>query len=149
MPITVTPFDHTLELVGNADIDLGADSFKLALMTPSFVLDVTDTTWAAISADEIAAGNGYTAAGQVLDSVTFTEASGIVKFDAADEQFLAAGGTMATFQFGIIYDDTHVGDTPLFSIDLDASIILADTDDFTFQWNATNGIFRMGLGSIA
>ena len=44
-----------------------AESFKMILMSPGFVFDQdTHTTYASISASELATGNGYTAGGLTL-----------------------------------------------------------------------------------
>lgn len=82
--------------------NLGADTLKIALSNTAPV--ATHTTLSQIT--EITAGNGYTSGGQALDNVTSTQTSGVYSLDADDERFTASGGSIATWQYAVLYNST-------------------------------------------
>lgn len=100
---TTVFFDSFLAASMNGVHDLASDDLKLALSNAAPSAS-TDTQFSDIT--EIAAGNGYTAGGQSLDNVLSTQTAGVYTLTADDEFFTAAGGTMATFQYFILYNDT-------------------------------------------
>lgn len=92
----------------NATNLLGANTsnFKLALVTSAWTPDNSDTgneVWADISANEITAGNGYTAGGVALTSVALSQASGTVKFTSGAASWTASGGSIAAFRRLVVY----------------------------------------------
>jgi hypothetical protein len=92
----------------NATNLLGANAanFKLALVTSAWTPDNSDTgneLFADVSANEIAAGNGYTAGGIALTGVTLTQAGGTVKFTSAAATWTATGGNIPAWRRGVIY----------------------------------------------
>lgn len=94
--------------VFNATNLLGANAanFKMALVTSAYTPDNSDTgheVWADVSANEIAAGNGYTAGGIALTGVALTQASGTVKFTSAAAVWTASGGSIPAWRRGVIY----------------------------------------------
>ena len=94
----------------NKEVDMDTDVFKMALMNTSFAFDpASDALWSDVSSMEIAAGNGYTAGGQVLASGELTQDNvankGIMKWQNCNWQ--AVGGDIADTGSAIIYDDTH------------------------------------------
>src|SRR5688500_18612946 len=104
-------------------------TFKVALSNTAPA--ATNTIFANIT--EIAAGNGYTAAGHALDTVTLSEASGTAKVTIADEVFTASGGSIGPFRYIIIYNDTATSpaDALVAWYDYGSSVTLADTETFT------------------
>lgn len=144
MAVTIQFYDHFLEIMGDGTLDMDGDSFKLALMTSSHSFTSTHTQWTDVSANEIAAGNGYTATGQTLTTVTWAQTSGTVKLDADDVPWTASGGAIATTRHGILYDDTHANDLLIASMDWDADKTPNDGDILTIKWDASNGIFTIG-----
>lgn len=87
---------------------LGANSanFREALVTSAWTPDNSDTgneVWADVSANEITAGNGYTAGGIALTSVALSQTGGVVKFTSAPAQWTATGGSIAAWRRGVIY----------------------------------------------
>ena len=43
---------------------------------------------------------------RTLESVTWAETGGVTKFDAGDFTITASGGSIATFRYIYVYDDT-------------------------------------------
>lgn len=120
-------------------IDWDADVFKVMLTntapvaTNSLKGDLTD----------ISAGNGYTAGGTAT-TITHSRSSGVSKIVGTDVVFTAAGGSIGPFRYAVLYDDTVSSPAkPLVAWwDYGSSITLADTETFTVDFDATNGIFQ-------
>lgn len=143
MAVTFTYYDHFLEVLGDGNMDMDNDSFKLALLNNTHIFNAANTIFTDVSGDEIAAGNGYTAGGEVLTAVTYSVTGSIVKFDANDVIFTASGGPIATSRFAALYNDTSATDLLLGLIDLDADKTPGDGDTLTIQWDAGDGMFRI------
>lgn len=95
--------------------NLGSDTFAIAL---------SNTAPSAEGSNPTLSGNGLLAnvtqisytnytddltVDRVLESVTSTESGGTLTFDAADFTITASGGSLATFRYIYIYDDTLAG----------------------------------------
>lgn len=135
-------FQDFVEQLNKAVHDLdGTHTLKVMLTNVAPV--ATNTVKADLT--EIAAGNGYTAGGTALTSVSLTEASGTTTLDAADVVFTASGGAIAQFRYAVLYNDTPT--TPLADPliawwDHGSAVDLADGESFTVQFNAS-GIFTL------
>lgn len=110
MAISNTLSNNFKRALLNKEIDMDSDAFKIALMNTTFAFDpVAHGEWANVSSYEIAAGAGYTAGGQLLQSGELTQNNttnkGVMTWQNAE--WLAAGGDMADAGAAIIYDDTH------------------------------------------
>lgn len=85
---------------------LGANTanFKIALVTSAWTPNnSTNEVWADVSANEIAAGNGYTAGGGALTGVSLTQTSGTVKFTSSAFVWTASGGSIPAWRRGVVY----------------------------------------------
>lgn len=67
---------------GSINLTTGSTNLFAVLVTSTYTPASTDSTYANISANE-AAGTGYTAGGQLLTSVSLTQAAGVVTFTSA------------------------------------------------------------------
>lgn len=94
---------------------------------------------------EISAGNGYSAGGMTLDSVTLSEASGTAKVVITDEVLTASGGSIGPFRYPAIYNDTATSpaDALVCFYDYGSSITLASGETFTIDFDATNGLWQL------
>ena len=92
---------------------------------------------------EIAAGNGYTAGGMGLDTVTLSESGGTAKVTIADEVLTASGGSIGPFRYIVFYNDTPTSpaDPLVCYYDYGSRLTLADTETFTIDFDATNGLW--------
>ena len=93
--------------VANGDIDLGADTFYIMLVTASYTVDVDNHDRRNDLTNEIT-GTGYTAGGKALTSVTVTQdnTNNLTKWDAADPSW---GSATFTARAAIIYKYTGTG----------------------------------------
>ena len=118
----------------NKEIDLEADTIKVALYNNTHVFTATDTVYT--TTNEIT-GTGYTAGGAALASKAVTEAA-TTKFDAADTEWTTA---TITAYHAVIYDDTHATNDLIANIDFGgAQTSTAGT--FKVQWHA-DGILTL------
>src|SRR5262245_41497598 len=79
---------------------------KVALMKPTYVPDVdANLRWADVSAQEIAAGGGYTAGGKSLTgkSTSYDAAANEMNLVAADLSW--GPGFTATMAFAVVYEE--------------------------------------------
>ena len=117
--------------------DFDADTFKVALTNTAPVN--TNTILANIT--QVANGNGYTTGGTATTISTSTS-SGTAKITGTDVVFTASGGSVGPFRYAVLYNDTSASPAdPLMAWwDYGSSVTLADTETFTVDFDATNGI---------
>jgi hypothetical protein len=118
----------------NKEVDLEADTIKIALYDNSHAFTAGDTTYT--TTNELATTGGYTQGGITLENAAVTEAA-TTKWDADDVEW-----TTATFTayHAVIYDST-AADNLIASIDFGgAKTVAAGT--FTIQFDA-NGIITL------
>lgn len=147
---TFTFFHEFGNHLGTGVHNLSTGSFKLGLANTA-PTQATDDTWSDIT--EISAGNGYTLAGNTLDSEAWAETgagTGIWQFTSADEVITASGGSIGPFRYPVVYNDTPTSPAdPLVGyLDYGSSITVTTGNTFTFDVGA-NGIFRLGAGTIS
>lgn len=90
---------------------------------------------------QISNGNGYTTGGTATSMSTSTS-SGTAKVTGTDVVFTASGGSVGPFRYAVLYNDTPTSPAdPLMAWwDYGSSVTLADTETFTVDFDATNGI---------
>ena len=138
MAVSITLYNHTASKFADGSFAVG-DTYKLKLYS-ALTPDATHTTLAAVDAGggtEATAGTGYTAGGQNLANVSVNIATtNDAVFDADDVTWTASGGSIAA-AYGVIYNDTDVGDPPLAYINFDGTQTAGDGTDFIVSWNAS------------
>lgn len=110
--------------------------FKVAL-TDRAPVDATDALFVDIS--EIAAGNGYTAGGNVAVFSSVSGSGPVGVFLANPASFVASGGSIGPFRYAVLYNDT-VTDKPLVGYwDIGAETTIVDAAYITIVLDQTNG----------
>lgn len=132
--------DYTEQLNKGVHI-WSSHTFKEGLTNSAPV--ATNTIYANLT--EISAGNGYSAGGMTLDTVTLSETTGTAKVTIADEVLTASGGSIGPFRYAPIYNDTATSpaDALVCWYDYGSSITLASGESFTTDFDATNGLWQL------
>lgn len=118
--------------------DFVTHSFKVALTNSA--PSASNTQLSDIT--QIANGNGYTTGGAGV-TVSTSTSSGTAKVLFSDATFTASGGTMATFRYAVLYNDTSTNDKLICWIDHGSTVSLADGNLHTFDFDGTNGLFTL------
>lgn len=133
---TFNKFNDFSEQLVNGAQNFTTDTYKVMLTNVAPV--ATNTAFANIT--EIAAGNGYTAGGATT-TITVSETSGTTTVNGTQVVFTASGGTMATFRYVVLYNDTTTTpvNKPLVGWwDYGSAVSLADTETFTVKFSNTS-----------
>lgn len=96
--------------MAHANIDFGADTFKIILMASGFTFNKdTHHVYADVSASELANGFGYVTGGETLTGVAVTEddTNDRTSITWANATWIAAAGDIGPSPGAIIYDDTY------------------------------------------
>ena len=95
---------------------------------------------------EISAGNGYTAGGTTVGTITGAQTSGTMKVSGGtDPVITASGGSIGPFRYAVLYNDTPTSPAdPLIGWwDYGSSISLSSGDSLTVDIDQTNGLFTV------
>lgn len=136
MAVTTTVSNHFEYMKATGKIDFENDVFVALLMDTTFTFDkTTHATYADVSADEIATGNGYTQKSKTLGVPTVVEDDtlGGVKVTWDDIQWLAIGGSIGPAGSCVIIDDTTTDDTVVMCIDFGADQEVVDGFNYIVQ----------------
>jgi hypothetical protein len=137
----LTKFQQFVEDLAFGVHDLSGDTLK-AYLTNSAPDAAADAVLADLPA-EIAAGNGYSAGGMTLDIASAGQTGGTFKLVLTDEVLTASGGTIGPFRYVVVYNSTPAGGPLIGYSDYGSSITLADTETFTLDFDASNGVVQL------
>lgn len=128
-----------VEALAEKKHDLGADTLKVMLS------NTAPSQANAVKADitEITPGNGYTAGGHALTVTSSSQTSGTYKLVANDLTITAAAGPIGPFRYAVLYNDTAAADDLIGYWDYGSGITLADTETFTLDLSAANGVLQL------
>jgi len=131
---------------GSPQISIAAQPIKVALLTSSYTFSASHNVYGDLT-NELTTSGGYTAGGQAIGSLTFTQSSTVSNLDGADVQWTASGGGIPAFRYAAIYIDATLNGVvkPLIGvIDNNGSDVPATTapNTLTVTWNAT-GILQV------
>lgn len=111
----------------------------------AMLTNVAPTVASAIKADitDIGTGNGYSAGGMTLDSITLSQSGLTTKCVIADEVLTASGGTIGPFRYVVIYNDSQTSPAkPIVGwYDYGSAQTLADGEPFTIDFDGTLGFW--------
>lgn len=143
---TVTVYSNAVLNLTKAAMNLSSDTFVCILVTSGYTpAPNTDSTYANVSANEVAAGGGYTTGGVVLTSVTDTLTTATVTYTAAASSWSSA---TITAKYAVIVRRASgslvSGDLLVSYVSLDSggASVSSTNATFTVAWNAS-GIFTL------
>lgn len=120
-------FNSFFERLAEKEFNFGSDTLKIMLTNSA--PSASNTVKADIT--EISAGNGYTAGGATVTVTASSQTGGVYTAVANNVVFTASGGTMATFRYYVLYDDTATGDPLIGYWDIGSTVSLLDTQTYT------------------
>ncbi len=146
---TFVLFDDFGEDLGLKVHNLSSDTLKIPL-TNSAPNQTTGSVLGDIT--QIANGNGYltggtNSGGSGLASQSYSETSagsGVWRLNAADYVFTASGGSIATFRYVVIYNDTAASDQLIGYLDYGSAVDVTSGNTFTIDLG-TNGFFELTI----
>ncbi len=116
-------FGPALEAIHKGTLDLDSNTFRMVLVTSGYTPNQgTHDTWDDISANEVAAGGGYSTHGKLL-TCTVTRSTNVVTFDCDDQSWTSS---TITAKYAVIVKDADANgalaatDAPLCYVDLNS-----------------------------
>lgn len=134
-------FDAFIEHLAEKVHNLGSDTLKVMLTNSA--PSASDTVKGDLT--EISAGNGYTAGGPTITITSSAQTGGTYKLIGNDILITASTGPIGPFRYAVVYNDTPSSPAdPLIGFaDYGSSVTLADGENFTIDFNGTDGILQL------
>lgn len=126
---TFNKFNSFVEALAEKVHNLGADTLTVALTN-------TAPSAANTQLSDITQINYTNVSSRTLASVTSAQSSGTYTLDAAD-LVLTASGTVPTFRYIILYNDTATNDELIGYYDYGSSVDLLNGETFTITFDAS------------
>lgn len=133
---TFTKFNSFVEALAEKVHNLGADQLKVALTNSAPSASNTQlSNITEISYTNLSSRNITTSAS--------SQTSGTYKLVLTDLVLTASGGSVATFRYVVIYNDTATNDELIGYYDYGSAVTLANGETFTIDFDATNGLLQL------
>ena len=126
---TFNKFNSFVEALAEGAHNLGSDTLTIALTntapgaTNTVLTNITEISYTNVSS-------------RVLTSVTSSQTSGTYTLDAAD-LVLTASGTVPTFRYVVLYNDTATNDELIGYYDYGSAVDLLNGETFTITFDAS------------
>jgi hypothetical protein len=134
----VTVFEEFAEMLGQKIFNFDSDTLKLGIIdntTPPTAADATPR-WGDYSANEVSTAGGYTANGETLTTVSWSEADGVATLDADNVSLSQDGSGFTDGYWGILYDDTASNDEAFAFVELGGPVS-EQAGPIAINWNAS------------
>jgi hypothetical protein len=132
-------FNSFLEAAFEKVHNLGSDSFVLALCATASAPIASNTQLSNLTTVS------YTnLSSRALTISSSSNSSGTYKWVLADITLSASGGSVAAFQYVVIYNDTATNDELVGWYDYGSALTLASGESLTVDFDGTNGVFTVG-----
>jgi hypothetical protein len=131
-------FNSFTEAEAEKKHNLGSDTLTIALtnsapsVSNSVLADITQISYTNLSS-------------RTLTTTSSAQTSGDYKLIIADKSLTASGGSVATFRYVVIYNDTAANDELIGWYDTGAAQSLADGDQFNINFDDTNGLIQKNV----
>ena len=136
MSIVATVSNHAKYQLSKGLVDLSADTLKVILMNTTFTFDKdTHSTLAAVTASQLATGNGYTQDDKTITTQVLTEDDTNDKaiMTCDNVTWTASGGDIGGTGSFCIYDDTTSDDTIIACVDFGTDYTISDGSSLQLQ----------------
>jgi hypothetical protein len=135
---TYIKFNSFVEALAEKVHNLGSDQLKVALCATANAPVASNTVLANLT--EIAYTN---LSSRNLTTVSSGQTSGTYKLVLDDLTLTVSGGSVAAFQYIVIYNDTASNKELIGFYDYGSSVVLADGDQFILDFSAVNGVIQI------
>ena len=112
--------------------NLGSDTLIVALTAAANAPVATNTQLSNLT--QVAYTN---LSARTLSNVTSSQTGGTYTLDADDVILAASGGSVATFRYVVIYNDTATNDELIGWADYGSDVTLSDGESFTIKFGAS------------
>jgi len=136
---TFNKFNSFVEALAEKVHNLQSDTLKVVL-TNSAPL-AANTVLADIT--QIANGNGYTTGGAQATQVSSAQTGGTYKLVLNDVTFTASGGSLGTFRYAVLYNDSATNDELIGWYDFGTAVNITNGNSFTVDFDAVNGVLTI------
>jgi len=100
-------YHNNVNLAYSKQLNFSGDVLKVALVSGIYSPDQDHTLYSDFSSYEISNGFGYTIGGvQVSGTVSTQNIYNNIKLDIDNPSWVASGGNIGAFRYGILYDET-------------------------------------------
>jgi hypothetical protein len=136
---TFNKFNSFVEALAEKVHNLQTDTLKVVLS------NTAPTAGNSVLADitQIAGGNGYTTGGAQATQASSAQTGGTYKLVLNDVTFMASGGSIATFRYVVLYNDTAPNDELIGWYDFGTAVNITNGNSFTVDFDATNGVLTI------
>ena len=135
---TYNKFNSFTEALAEKVHNLGSDTLTVALTAAANAPVATNTVLANLT--QISYTN---LSSRVLTQGTSSQTSGTYKLTINDLTLTASGGSVATFRYVVIYNDTATNDELIAWFDYGSNITLASGESLTLDFDAANGLLQI------
>lgn len=135
---TYNKFNSFVEALAEKVHNLGSDTLKVALCASANAPIASNTVLANLT--QIAYTN---LSSRTLTISSSAQSSGTYKNVLADLTLSASGGSVASFRYVVIYNDTASNDELIAWYDYGSSLVLADGDSLVLDFDGTNGFLQI------
>lgn len=135
---TFNKFNSFVEDLAEKKHNLGSDQLVVALCAAANAPVATNTVLAnltQISYTNLSSRN--------ITTSTSSQSSGTYKLVCNDLTLSASGGSVATFRYVVIYNDTATNDELIGWYDFGSDVTLASGDAFLIDFDGTNGVLSI------
>lgn len=134
---TYNKFNSFVEAMAEKAHNLGADTLTVALTAAANAPVATNTVLANLT--QVSYTNLSTRA---ITTSTSAQSSGTYKLVLTD-LVLTASGSVATFRYVVIYNDTATSDELICWFDYGSDVTLATGESLTLDFDGTNGLLQI------
>ena len=131
-------FNSFVEAIAEKIHNLGSDQLKIALTAAANAPVASNTQLSNLT--EISYTN---LSSRNVTTSSSSQTSGTYKLVLADLVLTASGGSVATFRYVVLYNDTATNDELIGWYDYGSNVTLADGDTFTIDFDGTNGVLTI------
>ena len=129
---TFNKFNSFVEALAEKVHNLGSDTLTVALTAAANAPVATNTQLSNLT--QVAYTN---LSARTLSNVTSSQTGGTYTPDADDVLLAASGGSVATFRYVVIYNDTATNDELIGWADYGSDVTLSDGESFTIKFGAS------------